>query len=113
VSGTARAGDRGLLCFRGEDLLLSRAVGPRPLVDETNLLTGVVRRIAPSGGGLRVFLDAGVELQAVLTPAAFEGLGLSEGISLELSLRTAASHFIVTDNAQSGLVASGAASGAA
>jgi tungstate transport system ATP-binding protein len=109
VSGVGRAGDRGLVCFRGEDLLLSRAGRPRPMVEETNLLIGVVRRIAPSGGGLRVFVEAGVELQALVTPAAFEGLGLSEGMTLELSLRTAASHFIVTDRARGSQAASGAA----
>jgi len=109
VSGVARVGDRGLVCFRGEDLLLSRPGRPRPMVEETNLLIGVVRRIAPSGGGLRVFVDVGVELQAVLTPAAFESLGLSEGMTLELSLRTAASHFIVTERAEENQVASGAA----
>jgi tungstate transport system ATP-binding protein len=109
VSGVGRVGDRGLVCFRGEDLLLSRTGRPRPLAEDTNVLAGVVRRIAPSGGGLRVFVDAGAELQALLTPAAFESLGLSEGISLELSLRTAASHFIVTDRSEGGLTASGAA----
>jgi ABC-type sugar transport system ATPase subunit len=108
VSGVGRPGDRGFVCFRGEDLLLSRAGRPRPMVEETNLLLGVVRRIAPSGGGLRVFIDAGVGLQALVTPAAFESLGLSEGMSLELNLRTSASHFIVTDRA-GGSQAAGAA----
>jgi tungstate transport system ATP-binding protein len=109
VSGVGRVGDRGLVCFRGEDLLLSRAGRLRPMMEETNLLTGVVQRIVPSGGGLRVFVDAGVELQALLTPAAFESLGLGEGVSLEVSLRPAASHFIVTHPAEGALVASGAA----
>ncbi len=109
VSGVGRVGDRGVVCFRGEDLLLSRAGRPRPMVEEANLLIGVVRRIAPSGGGLRVFVDAGVELQAVLTPAAFESLGLREGMSLDLSLRRASSHFIVTGRAEEGHAASGAA----
>ena len=80
------------VCIRAEDVILMRAdtvqSSPR------NRLAATVRLLASEGPLVRVNLDCGFPLTALLTQSACEELGLHEGASVVVLVKTPQVHLI-------------------
>jgi len=79
-------------CVRGEDVTLEK--GPFARTSARNHLAGTVREIAPSGPVLRVSVDAGFPITALVTRPAAEALGLAEGEEVAALFKASAVHLI-------------------
>jgi molybdopterin-binding protein len=69
---------------------LELAGGAGPTASPRNRLRGTVIGLTPSEGLLRVAVDAGVEIAALVTPAAAQELGLVAGVEVVASFKAAA-----------------------
>jgi molybdate transport system ATP-binding protein len=80
------------VCIRGEEVVLQRdgmkETSPR------NRLEAVVRSLAPEGPMVRVTLDCGFVLTALVTRPACAELGLSEGVKITALLKVPSVHLI-------------------
>ena len=94
ASGTGKAVETGAVCIRAEDIRLSRPGAVHLVSDEATLVSGTVRRMVPIGGGLRVHLDAGFELRAMVGRHGAGALGLTEGCLVQATIPASAAHFI-------------------
>jgi molybdate transport system ATP-binding protein len=68
-----------LVCIRADAVLLGRTAGD---TSARNVLSGPVVSAAPSGGAVRVVVDVGFPLSALVTRAACEDLGVRPGVVL-------------------------------
>ena len=68
------------VCIRAEDVILETS--PRGDVSARNQLTGRVTAIQPEGGVVRVTVDCGFSLSALITRPACEELRLTEGSTI-------------------------------
>jgi tungstate transport system ATP-binding protein len=59
-----------------------------------NMFTGRITKVVPMGPMVRLKVDAGVELTAVITQRSFEELGLALGKETELSFKASAIHVV-------------------
>jgi molybdate transport system ATP-binding protein len=75
-------------CIRGE--VVSLEVGPHGLLSQRNRLAAKVVRIEPHGALLRVHLDAGFPLEAVITTWACADLGLEPGRAVHALIKASA-----------------------
>ena len=75
-------------CVRGEGVSLE--VGPHGLLSQRNRLAAKVVRIEPQGALLRVHLDAGFPLEAVITTWACADLGLEPGREVHALIKASA-----------------------
>jgi molybdate transport system ATP-binding protein len=80
------------VCVRAEDVILHR--GDVGTTSARNRLGGVVRSLSPDGPLVRVELDCGFPLTAVVTRPAAEELGLHEGAGVVALLKAAAVHLL-------------------
>ncbi|MEX1252876.1 MAG: ABC transporter ATP-binding protein [Dehalococcoidia bacterium] len=82
-----------LVCLRPEDVVLSPGHG---IVADSarNHLRGVVRRVTPAGGEVRVEVDCGFPLIASITRRSLEELGLDAGSAVTASFKATAVHLI-------------------
>jgi molybdate transport system ATP-binding protein len=80
------------VCVRAEDVILHR--GDVGMTSARNRLGGVVRSLSPDGPLVRVELDCGFPLTAVVTRPAAEELGLHEGAGVVALLKAAAVHLL-------------------
>jgi len=92
VVGEAAPGDRVLVCLRPEDIVL----GPAPAAPTSarNALIGKVARVVPVGVLLRVVVDCGFPLTALLTRPSLEALGIEEGREVTASFKATAPHLL-------------------
>jgi len=82
-------------CIRAEEVVLQAGtVSPSSV---RNRLEAVVRRLSPEGAMVRVGLDCGFELTALVTRPASEELGLREGATITALLKAPAIHLIRRD----------------
>jgi molybdate transport system ATP-binding protein len=75
-------------CIRAEGVALE--LGAHGPVSQRNQLTAVVRRIEPQGALQRVFLDAGMPLEALITTWARDDLRLEPGMRLQALIKATA-----------------------
>lgn len=88
------AGVEVLFCLRPEDIVLSPAdENPSP-TSARNRLSAVVRRIVNVGPQVRVDLDAGFPLAALITKQSLEELSLEAGSRVMVSFKATAVHLI-------------------
>lgn len=82
-----------LVCLRPEDVVLAP---PDGLVASSarNRLPGVVTRVVPAGVQVRVTVDCGFPLVAVITRQSLEDLGLGVGARVVASFKASAIHLI-------------------
>ncbi|HLB26587.1 MAG TPA: TOBE domain-containing protein, partial [Dehalococcoidia bacterium] len=88
------AGSEVLVCLRPEDVV----VGPPPAqptaTSARNRLSAAVRRLVNTGPQVRVELDAGFPLVALITKQSLEELALVEGSPVVASFKATAVHLI-------------------
>ena len=96
VQLTALAGAAGVgeafLCIRAEDVILVR--DPAAAGSPRNRLTGRITSLVREGPMVRVGLDCGFALTALVTRPAAEELGLAEGGTVTAMLKAPALHLI-------------------
>ena len=80
------------VCIRGEDVTLER--NPDPQTSARNRLPATVSTLVPEGPLLRVILDCGFPLTAVITRPAAEQLGLQPGERLTALVKAPAIHLV-------------------
>jgi molybdate transport system ATP-binding protein len=80
------------VCIRAEEVVLRRDTPDRPGPD--NRLAGVVRSLTPEGPVVRVALDCGFPLVALVTRPASRELGLHEGGAITAHLGVPSVHLI-------------------
>ncbi|HEU4759086.1 MAG TPA: TOBE domain-containing protein, partial [Dehalococcoidia bacterium] len=83
-----------LLCLRPEDVVLSPAEDHPGPTSARNRLPALVRRVLPAGPYVRVELDAGFPLVALITRPSLEALGLAPGGRVTASFKATAAHLI-------------------
>ncbi len=93
VAGVASPGDEVILCIRPENVTLAvnPPVGPS---SARNAFAGTVRRLVPLGPLIRVEIDCGFDLNALVTPAAGRELELAVGAPVCAVVKATAIHAI-------------------
>ena len=91
--GDVSAGDEVLVCVRPEDVALSK-VGEVDHTSARNHLRGRVVRVAPAGPFVRVELDVGFVLVALVTRQSVEDLGIAAGVECVATFKASAVHLI-------------------
>jgi molybdate transport system ATP-binding protein len=79
-------------CIRAEDVTLETS--PRTEVSARNQLTGRVTSIQPEGGVVRVTIDCGFSLSALITRPACAELSLAENSAVTAVVKATAVHLI-------------------
>jgi molybdate transport system ATP-binding protein len=79
-------------CIRAEDVTLETS--PRTEVSARNQLTGRVTSIQPEGGVVRVTVDCGFSLSALITRPACAELSLAENAAVTAVVKATAVHLI-------------------
>lgn len=80
------------VCIRAEDVLLEAA--STGTTSARNQLTGTVREVIPMGALVRVEIDCGFVLSAIVTRSALEELRLSPGASVVAAIKAGAVHLV-------------------
>ncbi len=83
-----------LLCIRPEDVVLTAAEDHAGPTSARNRLPALVRRVLPAGPYVRVELDAGFPLVALITRPSLEALALAPGGRVTASFKATAVHLI-------------------
>ncbi|MDD5468944.1 MAG: ABC transporter ATP-binding protein [Anaerolineales bacterium] len=91
--GEAAAGRQVYLCLRPEDVTLWPQDGA-PASSARNRLAGSIQRISPQGPLVRVVLDCGFPLVALITSASYRDMGLEEGQAVTATFKATAVHII-------------------
>lgn len=86
------AGRTVYVCLKGEDVVLQRAAAEG--TSARNQLSAVVRGLTPEGPLVRVALDCGFELTALVTRPACDELQLRPGDQVTASFKAPAIHLI-------------------
>ncbi len=97
VVEAAYAGGPGtdvLVCLRPEDVVLSPVEGSGAVTSARNHLAATVRRVLPAGPYVRVELDAGFPIVALITKQSLEDLALTPGAQVVASFKATAVHLI-------------------
>ena len=84
-------------CIRAEDVVLER--GPTGQVSARNRLEGTVTAVTPEGPLVRIRLDCGFALSALVTRQACRDLGIVEGEVLTAFVKTPSVHLIARGTA--------------
>ena len=80
------------VCIRGEEVTLERG-GPTQ-TSARNRLVGRVAALQPEGAAVRVIVDCGFPLTALITRPAADQLGLTNGESVAASIKASAIHLV-------------------
>lgn len=91
--GSAAEGIEVLVCLRPEDVTLLPAE-PTGRSSARNRLLGRVTKLAPAGAQVRVSLDCGFPLVALVTRRSAQELGLAPGQAIIASFKAGAIHLI-------------------
>ncbi len=86
------AGTEVYVCIRAEDVILVRGLPDRS--SPRNCLEALVRTVIPEGPLVRIELDTGFALSAVLTNQAREELGIQPGQSLKALIKAPQIHLV-------------------
>jgi len=94
VAAPAAPGDWVRLCLRPEDVTLGPMETPASGSSARNRLTGRVVRLIPSGSQIRVVVDCGFPVVALVTHRSADELGLREGTPVVATFKAMAPHLI-------------------
>ena len=84
-------GDTAFVCIRGEDVILEAEASHSTV---RNRLRGTITALRPEGPLVRVLLDCGFPLSALITRPACAELGLEVGLDVTALVKAAAIHLI-------------------
>ena len=88
-----------LVVLRPEDVTLSRAEDDSPPSSARNRLRGSIVRITPVGNQIRVAIDCGFPLVALITKQSLEDLDLQTGQQIAAAFKAHAVHLIPREKA--------------
>jgi tungstate transport system ATP-binding protein len=88
-----------LVVLRPEDVTLSRAEDDSPPSSARNRLRGSIVRITPVGNQIRVAIDCGFPLVALITKQSLEDLDLQTGQQIAAAFKAHAVHLISREKA--------------
>jgi tungstate transport system ATP-binding protein len=91
--GDLAVGRRVHVCIRPEDVALTRAPAGGP-TSVRNHLAGSVVRLVPQGALVRVEIDCGAPLIALITRPSVDDLGLAPGVPVVAAVKASAIHLI-------------------
>jgi molybdate transport system ATP-binding protein len=91
-SGAMEPGEEALLCIRAEDVILTGA--EQPASSPRNRMPVRVMQVEPDGAMVRLVLDAGFPLKALLTRQACAELGLVPGSRAWAAIKAPQIHII-------------------
>ncbi len=94
VAQAAEPGEWVRLCLRAEDVTLFPGAPKAIVSDAFNRLAGRVRRMAPAGPHVRVVVDCGFPLVALVTRRAIEEMRLRDGADVTAHFKTTAPHLL-------------------
>ena len=83
------------VCVRGEDVILLASGGPSPPASARNQLSGVVTGVIQEGTLVRVGVDVGFPLTALITCPAADELELRPGVRVVAMIKAQAVHVVV------------------
>ncbi len=106
VAQPAAPGETVRLCLRPEDVTLLAAEPGDGASSARNRLTGRVLRVVPSGPHLRVSVDCGFVLAALVTHRSAESLRLAEGVTVVAQFKATAPHLLRPGHAATAAAAS-------
>jgi molybdate transport system ATP-binding protein len=92
VAQATLIGPSVFVCIRAEDVVLETS--PRGEMSARNQLTGRVTAIQPEGGVVRVTVDCGFSLNALITRPACDELRLTEASTVTAVVKATAVHLI-------------------
>jgi len=91
--GDVPVGTQVLFCLRPEDITLSTAVSPA-ISSARNHLSGRIFRMTPSGPLVRVVIDCGLPVVALITRGSANEMKLAEGQAVTATFKATAVHLI-------------------
>ncbi len=91
--GDLTVGQPVLFCLRPEDITLSISAGSG-VSSARNHLTGRITQMAPSGPLVRVLVDCGLPVVALITRGSASDMKLIEGMAITASFKATAVHLI-------------------
>lgn len=94
TAAAARPGERVRLGLRPEDVTLAPPTAHAERSSARNHLTGTIARITPTTAGMRVLVDCGFPLVALVTARSVSDLGLAEGAPVSAVFKASAVHLI-------------------
>jgi molybdopterin-binding protein len=94
VAADAAPGESVRLCLRPEDVSLFDGMPKPGAAGDFNRLAGRVVRLVPAGAWLRVTVDCGFPLMALLTARGADEMGLAEGKVVTAHFKATAPHLI-------------------
>jgi molybdate transport system ATP-binding protein len=86
------AGADGYISIRAEDVILSK--GNEGASSVRNRLAGQVRMVTPEGPMVRISVECGFSLTALVTKPAYQELQFQEGDPVTVWIKALAIHFI-------------------
>lgn len=89
-----RSGQRVAVCIRPEEVTLTLPDACGPASSARNCLDGTITQLLPFGPLIRVHVDCGVHITALLTRRSCEDLGLATGIRVRANIKASAVHVI-------------------
>jgi tungstate transport system ATP-binding protein len=90
----AEPGEWVRLCLRAEDVMLFPGAPKGPASSAFNRLAGRVQRVAPAGPHVRVIVDCGFPLVALVTRRSAEEIGVGEGVAVTAHFKATAPHLL-------------------
>jgi tungstate transport system ATP-binding protein len=94
VASSPELGTEVLVCLRPEDVVIEPGGSDSRRTSARNHLHGTVTRITPLGGQVRVVVDCGFPLVALITKQSLEDLRLKVGDEAVASFKASAVHLI-------------------
>jgi tungstate transport system ATP-binding protein len=91
--GEIAVGREVLFCLRPEDVTLWPENGS-PVSSARNRMKGRIQRIVPQGALVRVVVDCGPQVVALITRASYQEMGLAEGQFVTAAFKATAVHLI-------------------
>ena len=94
VATEAKAGEHVLVCLRPEEIVLARPDASFAHESMRNVLQGRVDQVIPIGAQLRVRMNTGIPLTALITKQSWQELSLAEGQPVQAAFKASAAHVI-------------------
>ena len=88
------SGERVRLCLRAEDVTLFSGAPKASASPAFNRLAGRVQRMTPAGAHVRVTVDCGFPLVALMTRRSIEDMRLADGAAVTAHFKPTAPHLV-------------------